>query len=258
MLNLNRMKKICFLILVFSFFTLSAQQKIESPSTEIQVQFSLDSNGTPVYSVNYKGQEIVKASKMGISLKEEPALTQGFSLVNKEEQSVNDTWEPVLGEQSTIKNHYNQASFHLLQKETNRKLDIVFKVFDEGVAFRYEFPLEEAVRYFVISEENTEFNLTGDHKTFWIPGDFDSQEYVYNETKFSEIDNSTLDLDNGIALKSIKSKYRVQSPLMMKTDEGLYLNIFEAAVVNYPVMHLDVDTREFSTKIEIGSKCHWR
>ena len=148
MLNLNRMKKICFLILVFSFFTLSAQQKIESPSKEIQVQFSLDSNGTPVYSVNYKGQEIVKASKMGISLKEEPALTQGFSLVNKEEQSVNDTWEPVLGEQSIIKNHYNQASFHLLQKETNRKLDIVFKVFDEGVAFRYEFPLEDASEIF--------------------------------------------------------------------------------------------------------------
>ena len=114
------------------------------------------------------------------------------------------------------------------------------------------------VRYFVISEENTEFNLTGDHKTFWIPGDFDSQEYVYNETKLSEIDNSTLDLDNGIALKSIKSKYRVQSPLMMKTDDGLYLNIFEAAVVNYPVMHLDVIHREFSIKIEIGSKCHWR
>ncbi|MCF4100253.1 glycoside hydrolase family 97 protein [Gillisia sp. M10.2A] len=244
------MKKLCFLLLACSFFTLSAQQ-LESPSKQIQVEFSLDAKGTPTYSVTYKGKEVVKTSKMGLSLKEDTALVQGFSLVNKEETNVDETWNPVLGEQSTIRNHYNQASFHLLQKETNRKLDIVFKVYDEGVAFRYEFPSEDAVRYFVVSEENTEFNLTGDHNTFWIPGDFDSQEYVYSESKLSEIDNSKLDLNNGIALKSIESKYRVQSPLMMKSKDGLYLNIFEAAVVNYPVMHLDVNTENFELKSKL-------
>ena len=256
------MKKLCFILFLGSFLSVSAQQ-IQSPSKEIKVDFSLNTAGEPIYKVTYKNQEIIKPSKLGISLKEDTALTQGFSLINKEEASVDDSWNPVLGEQSSIRNHYNQAVFHLIQKETNRKLDLVFKVYEEGVAFRYEFPAEEAVRYFVVSEENTEFNLTGDHKTFWIPGDFDSQEYVYNETKLSEIDNSKLDLNNGIALKSIGSKYRVQSPLMMKSEDGLYLNIFEAAVVNYPVMHLDVNTENFQLKSKlvpnaIGDKAYLR
>ncbi len=256
------MKKLCFLLLACSFFTLSAQQ-IQSPSKEIQVEFSLDSMGAPAYFVTYKDKEVVKTSNLGITLKEDKALTQGFSLVNKEELSVDESWNPVLGEQSTIRNHYNQVIFHLLQKETNRKLDVVFKVYDEGVAFRYEFPAEDAVRYFIVSEENTEFNLTGDHKTFWIPGDYDSQEYVYSETKLSEIDNSKLDSNNGIALKSIESNYRVQSPLMMKSKDGLYINIFEAAVVNYPVMHLNVDIENFQLTSQLvpnalGEKAYLR
>ncbi len=256
------MKKLSFLLLACSFFTISAQQ-IQSPSKEIQVEFSLDSMGAPAYLVTYKDKEIVKTSNLGITLKEDKALTQGFSLVNKEETSFDDSWDPVLGEQSTIRNHYNQVIFHLLQKETNRKLDVVFKVYDEGVAFRYEFPAEDAVRYFIVSEENTEFNLTGDHKTFWIPGDYDSQEYVYSETKLSEIDNSKLDLNNGIALKSIEGNYRVQSPLMMKSKDGLYINIFEAAVVNYPVMHLNVDIENFQLTSQLvpnalGEKAYLR
>ncbi|RKS55859.1 glycosyl hydrolase family 97 [Gillisia mitskevichiae] len=256
------MKKLSFLLLACSFFTLSAQQ-IQSPSKEIQVEFSLSPEGEPIYQVNYKGKEVIKASKLGVSLKEDTSLTNGFSLVNKEETSVDETWDPVLGEQSTIRNRYNQVSFHLLQKEINRKLDIVFKVYDEGVAFRYEFPKEEAVRYFIVSDENTEFNLTGDHKTFWIPGDYDSQEYVYSETKLSEIDNSKLDSNNGIALKSIESNYRVQSPLMMKSADGLYINIFEAAVVNYPVMHLNVNIENFQLSSHlvpnaIGDKAYLR
>jgi len=127
-----------------------------------------------------------------------------------------------------------------VQKKTNRKLNIIFKVYDEGVAFRYEFPKQEKLNYFVVTDEKSEFNLTGDHNTFWIPGDYDSQEYAYNETKFSEVNSENIDMNNGIGLKTIKDKYLVQSPLMMKTTNGIYLNIFEAAVVNYPVMHLNV------------------
>ncbi len=185
---------------------------------------------------------------LGIALKETEALETGFEITNTQNKSVDESWKPVLGEQSVIRNTYNQAVFSLLQKATGRKLDIVFKVYDEGVAFRYEFPKQDKLNYFIISDEKTEFNLAGNHKTFWIPGDYDSQEYVYNETKLSEIDNDKLNLNNGIAVKSIGGRYVVQSPLMMKSAEGLYLNIFEAAVVNYPVMHLDVNTSNFKIK----------
>lgn len=256
------MKKLILFCTLFSFFGLVAQE-VQSPSKNIKLTFSLTSDGEPVYEVSYKNNRIINTSKLGISLKGETDLIKSFSSINMEEVSVDETWEPVLGEQSEIRNHYNQVTFHLLQKETKIKLDIVFKVFNEGVAFRYEFPVEEQVRYFIISEENTEFSLTGDHKTFWIPGDYDSQEYVYNENKLSEIDITKLDLDNGIALKSIENKYRIQSPLMMKSDAGLYINIFEAAVVNYPVMHLDLDPKTFQLKANlvpnaIGDKAYLR
>ena len=238
-------------------------QQVQSPSKNITLDFSLNEQGQPIYQVYYKGKAIIKPSKMGVSLKEKVALTANFSITKTEQKTVDETWNPVLGEEATIRNHYNQATFQLTQKETNQQLIIVFKVYDEGVAFRYEFPFQERVNYFVISDENTEFNLTGNHKTFWIPGDYDSQEYVYNETKLSEIDSSKLDLDNGIALQTILSPYRVQSPLMMKSDDGLYINIFEAAVVNYPVMHLDVDVNTFALKANltpnaIGDKAYLR
>jgi hypothetical protein len=133
----------------------------------------------------------------------------------------------------------------LSQPSTDRRINIIFRVFDEGVAFRYEFPKQKNLNYFIISDEKSQFNLVGNHKSFWIPGDYDSQEYAYNETKLSEIDNSKLDLNNGIGVKTIASSFRVQSPLMMKSVDGIYINVFEAAVVNYPIMHLDVDTKNF-------------
>lgn len=238
-------------------------QQVLSPSKNITLDFSINEQGQPIYKVFYKGKTIIKPSKMGISVKEGVALATNFSITKTEQKTVDETWNPVLGEEATIRNHYNEAKFQLTQKETNKQLTIVFKVYDEGVAFRYEFPFQERVSYFVISDENTEFNLIGNHKTFWIPGDYDSQEYVYNETKLSEIDNSKLDLDNGIALQTILSPHRVQSPLMMKSDDGLYINIFEAAVVNYPVMHLDVDVNNNVLKANltpnaIGDKAYLR
>ena len=241
------MKNIFTLCLLVLTGFLNAQT-VQSPSKEIAVTFKLTAEGRPSYSVNYKNKPVIKESLLGIALKETEALETGFEITNTQNKSVDESWKPVLGEQSVIRNTYNQAIFSLLQKATGRKLDIVFKVYDEGVAFRYEFPKQDKLNYFIISDEKTEFNLAGNHKTFWIPGDYDSQEYVYNETKLSEIDNDKLNLNNGIAVKSIGGRYVVQSPLMMKSAEGLYLNIFEAAVVNYPVMHLDVNTSNFKIK----------
>jgi glucan 1,4-alpha-glucosidase len=233
------------LTLILFFTVLTNAQKTESPSQKISLSFNISSEGKPNYQINYLNKSIVNDSNLGIQLKEMPALEGGFSLINVESKPINETWKPVLGEQAIITNKYNQITYFLIQKATERKLNIVFKLYDEGVAFRYEFPKQEKLNYFVISDEKTQFNLTGNHKTFWLPSDYDSQEYPYTETKFSEIDISKIDKNNGIALKTIQSNYRVQSPLMMKSVDGIYINIFEAAVVNYPVMHLDVVPNEY-------------
>lgn len=237
--------------------------KLESPNSKISLEFNLDENGTPVYSVQYNGNYVINPGKLGITLKDKLSLDSGFEISEHKIIEVNEPWEPVLGEESRIQNRYNEIIFKLKHLKSNKKLNIVFRVFDEGVAFRYEFPFDKSVEYFIISDENSEFNLSGDHKAFWIPGDYDSQEYVYNETKISEIDISKLEMQNGISLKTIKSQYRVQSPLMMKTGDGLYLNIFEAAVDNYPVMHLDVDVKNFSLTSNlvpdaVGNKAYLR
>ena len=234
-----------FIILLLSIFQSIHGQQVQSPSKDITLNVALNDTGEPFYSVFYKGKEVIKPSKLGIQLKSGIRLSRDFKVIDSKQNSIDENWTPVLGEQASIKNHYNELHIQLKQNQTNKLLNISFRVFNEGVAFRYEFPFEDKVNYFIISDENTEFNLTGNHKSFWIPGDFDSQEYVYNETKLSQIDNSKLDLNNGIALKSIESKYRIQSPLMMKSSDGLYINIFEAAVNNYPVMHLDLNPKTF-------------
>ncbi len=220
-------------------------QNILSPSQKVSLTFSLSKEGKPTYSVNYKNQSIVKESTLAILLKELPALDANFRIDSIGQKKVNETWQPVLGELSNIKNNFNEMTVALSQTSTNRKINIIFRVFDEGVAFRYDFPKQRNLDYFIISDEKTQFNLTGNHKTFWLPGDFDSQEYPYTESKLSEINTDNIDKNNGIGLKSIAGKFVVQSPLMMKSAEGIYINIFEAAVVNYPVMHLDLVPEAF-------------
>ena len=237
-------KTIVTLLLGLIFVGLNAQD-MYSPSKNIKVTFNINKKGQPTYQVNYKNNPVVLPSIMGLSIKDANNLTNDFEVTKTETLSFSESWQPVLGEQSSILNKYNQTRIFLNQKNTNNKLNIVFKIYDEGVAFRYEFPLDNTVKYFTISNENTQFNLTGNHTVFWIPGDYDSQEYAYNKTKISDIDNSKIDLNNGVGLKSITSQYRVQSPLMLKSSDGLYINIFEAAVVNYPIMHLDVDVKNF-------------
>jgi hypothetical protein len=244
------MKHFVLAILFFSLNILQAQ-RISSPSSKITLNFTLTAKGQPRYAVAYKNKAVVQESVMGIKLKEKPALDVNFDIVGSKTVAFNESWEPVLGEQSAIVNHYNELTVSLIQKETNVRMNIIFRVFDEGVAFRYDFPKQDALNYFIISDEVTQFNLTDNYKTFWIPGDFDSNEYEYNETKLSEIDNSKIDMNNGIGVKSIPGKHIVQSPLMMKSPSGLYLNIFEAAVVNYPVMHLNVDVTNYQLKAQL-------
>jgi hypothetical protein len=230
---------ITFIMLLFAF-TLEAQT-ILSPSKAVSLDFKLAENGRPSYALTYKNKPVVLKSLMGIYLKNDTDLATNFKIDSVRTITFNESWKPVLGEQSKIVNYYNELTIALSQIGTNRKLNIIFKVYDEGMAFRYEFPKQANLNYFIVSDEKSEFNLAGNHKAFWIPGDFDSQEYAYNESLLSEINSDKLDMNNGIGLKSIAGKYIVQSPLMMKTADNLYLNIFEAAVVNYPVMHLDLN-----------------
>ena len=237
--------KIFLSLFLISVLNMVYSQNVKSPSSIIAVDFKLTASGQPAYAVNYNNKGVIAESTLGIVLKDKKALTTNFEIANVKNSSFNESWKPVLGEQSIIVNHYNELFIELVQKETNIKMNLVFRVFDEGLAFRYDFPSQKDLNYFVIANEVSQFNLTDNHKVFWIPGDFDSQEYVYNETAFSDIDTQKINLNNGIGVKSISGKTTVQSPLMMKSPSGLYLNIFEAAVVNYPVMHLDADVKNY-------------
>ncbi|WP_396171650.1 glycoside hydrolase family 97 protein [Flavobacterium sp.] len=237
--------KIFLSLFLISVLNMVYSQNVKSPSSIIAVDFKLTASGQPAYAVNYNNKGVIAESTLGIVLKDKKALTTNFEIANVKNSSFNESWKPVLGEQSIIVNHYNELFIELVQKETNIKMNLVFRVFDEGLAFRYDFPSQKDLNYFVIADEVSQFNLTDNHKVFWIPGDFDSQEYVYNETAFSDIDTQKINLNNGIGVKSISGKTTVQSPLMMKSPSGLYLNIFEAAVVNYPVMHLDADVKNY-------------
>ena len=236
--------KNCLLISFLFLASISNAQIVQSPSKQITLIFAL-SEGQPTYSITYKNKPVVLKSYLGLKIKAARDLDANFQIDSVRQIKVNETWEPVLGEQSHIKNNYNELTIALSQPLTNRKINIIFRVFDEGVAFRYDFPKQLNLNYFIISDEKSEFNFAADHKTFWLPGDFDSQEYPYMETKLSEINTDKIDLNNGIGLKSIAGKFVVQSPLMMKSADGLYINIFEAAVVNYLVMHLDLVPNQF-------------
>ncbi len=230
-----------FAFLFFCLFTNA--QTLLSPNKKMEMIFSLSDKGEPQYQLIYKGKNIVKKSSLGFKLKSGADLTSNFVLTNSTTGSVNEKWHPVLGEQKNILNEYNELSVSIKQASENPiELIIHFKLYNEGLGFRYEFPNQKNLNYFIVSEELTQFNLNGNHKAFWIPGEFDSQEYIYNETKLSEIDLSKTYIDNGIFKKDIYSNTMVQSPLMMKSDDNLYINIFEAAVINYPVMHLNVNT----------------
>ncbi|MBN2745827.1 MAG: glycoside hydrolase family 97 protein [Bacteroidales bacterium] len=216
-----------------------------SPNGNIKLTVTLE-EGQIYYFVSFKQKIVIKNSRLQIETEKEGQILNDLVETSSTSKTIDELWNPILGEQSEIRNHCIEVMKVFEQKNSGIKTIITFRLYNHGIAFRYEFPLQKNLNYFNIKNEQTEFRLTGNHKAFWLPADFDSQEYSYSEGRISDIDNNTIDLNNGIALKSIPSRFAVQSPLMMKTDDGIYLNIFEAAVDNYPVMHLSVDKANFA------------
>ena len=231
---------------------------VKSPDGNIGVEFKLD-NGVPVYNVAYKGRLAVKDSRMGLELKDGKHLTEGFVLDGTDTSTFDETWRPVWGEVSQIRNHYNEYVARLRQPSTDRKMNIRFRVYDDGVGFRYEFPQQKNLVYFTIKEERTEFAMTGDHTAWWIPGDYDTQEYDYTESRLSEIPSLFDSAVSYNASQTAFSKTGVQTSLQMKTADGLYINIHEAALIDYSCMHLNLDEptltfRSWLTPDALGDK----
>jgi hypothetical protein len=234
-------------ITLFIFSPRAGAQEIASPSGRLSLAFRLTGAGEPTYSLSFEGRPVVLQSKLGIELRDAPALTAGFAVAGSETTEKDETWQPVWGEVKSIRNHYRELAVTLQQTSGDRRSVVVrFRLFDDGLGFRYEFPEQEKLKYFVVADEKTEFNLAGDHKAFWIPGDYDTNEYAYSTTRLSEIDASRGRKDIAIAVKSIPGDNVVQTPLMLKTAEGLYVNLHEAALVNYPAMNLAVNRQTFS------------
>ena len=230
-------------VLLFSAGLLSAET-VKSPNGAMVLNVELK-NGVPVYRLDYKNQAVVKESKLGLELKDGKNLTDGFELTKTETASFDESWNPVWGEVKTIRNNYNELAVTLTQPSTSKYILIRFRVFNDGIGFRYEFPQQENLNYFTIKEEKTQFAMTGDHKAFWLPGDYDTQEYSTMTSNLSEIRGL---MDEAITPNSSQTPFSptgVQTSLMMKSKEGLYINIHEAALIDYSCMHLNLDDKNF-------------
>ena len=240
------MKKIVSVILVLTFILGASAQEFQSPNGNFKMSFSLGNDGTPMYQLFFKNKEVIKKSKLGLVLqKDKKSLVNDFKVMDTKESTFNETWKTVWGEETQIQNHYNELVVKLKQNETDREIIIRFRLFNEGLGFRYEFPQQKNLIYFVIKEERTEFAMTGNHTAFWIPGDYDTQEYDYTESKLSEIRSLFKSAVSENASQKQFSFTGVQTSLMMKTADGLYMNIHEAALINYSCMHLNLDDKNF-------------
>jgi hypothetical protein len=233
-------------ILIFLLFSASIfqvyGQTIQSTNGNLSLKFELDQKGTPYYSLTYKQKTVIKPSALGLEINNIPSFVDGFSIQNTEQHIVDDSWDPIWGEQKTIRNNYNELLVTITQKsQKDRYIRIRFRLFNDGLGFRYEFPMQPELNYFVVKEERTEFNLAGDHKAFWIPGDYDTNEYPYTTSKISEIPAALPKATVEISAQDPIKNPAVQTPLMMKSADGLYINIHEAALINYPAMTLNVD-----------------
>lgn len=239
----------------------SESDALLSPDGMLRLSFSVK-DGIPMYALQRDGKDVVLPSRLGFEMrgtvKSEKIdiqadrisktdalpgymMDRGFELLDSSRDSLDETWEPVWGEESSIRNHYNELLVRLRQKESGRRMDVRFRLFDDGLGFRYEFPGGQPLVYFVIKEELTEFAMAGDHLSWWIPGDYDTQEYEYGECSLSEISSRFSEQVCGNSSQTLFSTSGVQTSLQMKTDDGLYINIHEAALVDYPCMHLLVD-----------------
>ncbi len=235
--------------------------KVASPDGEMVLNFDVNAKGEPTYSVDFKGKQVVAPSRLGLTLASESSRTDftkagvksaeealqlrsGFKIAGWDETSFDETWKPVWGEESEIRNHYNELSVNLEQPKFDRHIVVRFRVYDDGVGFRYEFPAQANLNYFTIKEEDTEFAMTGDHTAFWIPGDYDTQEYLYTRSRLSDIRNdmpAAVHQSDGQASSTTFSPTAVQTSLQLKTDDGVYINIHEAACVDYSTMHLNLN-----------------
>ena len=238
------MRKIILLMSILAMHWAAAQQQT-SPDGNVVLSFSLKADGTPTYKMTYKGKPVINESTLGFTLKKEEPLTNHFKVVSDSKSTFKETWKPVWGEEKEILNHYNELLVQLKQDKTNRLMNIRFRVYNEGIGFRYEFPTQKELTYFVIAEENTQFAMTGDHTAWWIPGDYDTQEYDYNESKLSEIRGLMKQSMTDNVSQFVFSPTGVQTALMMKTKDGLYINLHEAALVDYALMNLNLDDKNF-------------
>lgn len=230
-----------------------AAQTVSSPNGAISVSFSLPDGGRPTYEMTYKGRPVVKPSHLGLELAKdkhatkgfaETSLMDGFTESHSEVSSFDETWKPVWGETATIRNHYNELLVSLSQDHTGRQMNIRFRVYDDGMGLRYEFPQQDSLVYFIVKEEHTQFAMTGDHTAWWLPGDYDTQEQETQESRLSEIRARFHDAVNWSNSSVANfSETGVQTSLQMKSQDGLYINIHEAALVNYPAMHLNLDDK---------------
>ncbi len=232
--------------LIATFSSIPATgQELRSPNGQLKMIFSLSNTGTPTYELSYKNKQVIKPSHLGLELKDAPDLMRGFSIEDVQTSSFDDTWTPVWGEVKQIRNHYNELAVTLKQEKEDRNIIIRFRLFDDGLGLRYEFPLQKNLNYFVIKEEHTQFAMTGDHTAFWIPGDYDTQEYDYTESKLSEIRGLMKGAITPNASQTPFSPTGVQTALQLKTADGLYINLHEAALVDYSCMSLNLDDKNF-------------
>lgn len=267
------MKKLILCVMICLFGVgFSLAQTLTSPDGNLVMDFHLSADKNPVYSLKYKGKDVIKESKMGFQIRPSFDFSKNFRIVETKEDASDTTWNPVWGQNSVIRDNHKELFVALEQEGTGWLLNIRFRLFDDGLGFRYEFPVQKELRHFTINEEVTEFQLAGDHKAFWIPADYDTNEFQITTSKLSEvpqlIDKAR---DEALACKSPSPNLAVQTPLMLKSDDGLYINIHEAALVNYPAMHLNLDAQTFlmsshltpdknGTKgyIQTGSTSPWR
>lgn len=227
--------------------SLGATEVLTSPDGRLQLSFDLTADGTPTYKMDYNNKPVIATSRLGLELKNQKSLLDGFKMERVSRSSFDETWQPVWGEQSSIRNHYNEMAVCLSQPDDNghlREMIVHFRLYDDGVGFRYEWPAQDNFTYFTIKEERTEFAMTGDHTAYWIPGDYDTQEYDYTISRLSEVREKMPAVKFSYNVSStVFSDTGVQTSLQLKTDDGIYLNIHEAACVDYSTMHLNLDEK---------------
>lgn len=238
------------IIILFLFLIISQEmiftQSHYSPDNNLQLNFNVNGEGELFYKLNFKNKLIIKESKLGFILDEDSDFSKNFRLDSVQLSSVNEKWATVWGEVDSIVNHYNEVKIHLLHTTDSKKLIITFRIFNDGLGFRYEFPKQDQLKYFIVKDELTEFRFTDNHKVLWIPGDYDSQEYTYTTSRISEINSHQGLTFDEIGVKSIPGDNFVQTPLLLKSDDSFYINIHEAALIDYPAMYLEVDKSNFS------------